>query len=186
MPTSAACHPLPYAPHVPSATTTLRGEPTSVPAARRWTVTTLTAWGLADTGWTAAQVVSELATNCTLHAHSEFTLRLTVEDESVRIEAIDGSPAGLQARSYSATSTTGRGLRIVESLAQDWGVSPEGDGKAVWAVLAIEDAERVTLDDDGPGAVRRPSGTAGAAPAGTVAFALGSPSLDISALGAAA
>lgn len=169
---------------VPSATTTLRGEPTSVPAARRWTVATLTGWGLVDTGWTAAQVVSELATNCTLHARSEFTLRLSVEGECVRVEAVDGSSAGLQARSYSATATTGRGLRIVESLSEAWGVSPEGDGKAVWAVLPIEDGQRSVPDDEAPTAVQRGSRTAGAAPAGTVA--LSASARPTSASGAAA
>ena len=43
-----------------AATTSLQGHPSSVPEARRWTVTTLTSWGLGVTAWTAAQVVSEL------------------------------------------------------------------------------------------------------------------------------
>ena len=100
--------PLPYAPRVRSASTSLRGHPPSVPDARRWTVSTLTSWGLDVTAWSAAQVVSELATNCTLHARSDFALRLTVEGECVRVEATDGVPGGLHARQYSSTATTGR------------------------------------------------------------------------------
>ena len=131
-----------------SATTSLRGQPQSVPEARRWTVSTLTSWGLGVTAWSAAQVVSELATNCTLHARSDFVLRLSVEGESVRVEASDGVPGGLQARQYSSTATTGRGLRIVESLATSWGVTPTADGKTVWAVLPVEDPLPVRGDRD--------------------------------------
>ena len=132
-----------------SATTSLRGLPASVPEARRWTVGTLRSWGLDVTAWTAAQVVSELATNCTLHARSDFTLRLSLEGECVRVEAVDGAPGGLQARHYSSTATTGRGLRIVESLATAWGVVQAGDGgKTVWAVLPLEDPLPTGEDDD--------------------------------------
>jgi hypothetical protein len=102
-------------------------------------VATLTSWGLDVTAWSAAQVVSELATNCTLHARSDYVLRLSVVGESVRVEATDGSPGGLHTRQYSTTSTTGRGLRIVETLATAWGVEPTDGGKTVWAVLPLED-----------------------------------------------
>lgn len=109
-------------------------------------MTTLTSWGLEVTAWTAAQVVSELATNCTLHARSEFTVRLSVEDGSVRVEATDSAPGGLQARQYSSTATTGRGLRIVDGLSSSWGVVPGGAGKTVWVLLPLED--QLSAPDD--------------------------------------
>lgn len=165
-------HLLPYAPHVHSATTSLQGHPPSVPEGRRWTVTTLTSWGLDVTAWTVAQVVSELATNCTLHARSDFVLRLSVEGRCVRVEVTDGAPGGLQARQYSSTSTTGRGLRIVESLASSWGVAPTAGGKTVWALLPLEDPLPVgdVEDEDEPA---RADGVAGVGqvPAGPLAQA---------------
>jgi hypothetical protein len=115
-------------------------------------VSTLRGWRLDVTAWSVAQVVSELATNCTLHARSDFVLRLAVEGESVRVEAADGVPGGLQARQYSSTATTGRGLRIVESLSSAWGVATAADGKTVWALLPLEDPLPPAEDDDGPGA----------------------------------
>lgn len=133
---------------MPSATTSLQGHPSSVPQARRWTVTTLAAWGLHVTAWTAAQVVSELATNCTLHARSDFVLRLRVEGECVRVEASDDVPGGLLARQYSSTATTGRGLRIVETLSSSWGVASSVDGKTVWALLPLEDPLPARSDED--------------------------------------
>ena len=127
-------------------------------------MSTLTSWGLDVTAWTAAQVVSELATNCTLHARSEFSVRLSVEGDSVRVEATDGAPGGLQARQYSSTSTTGRGLRIVDTLSSSWGVVPAGGGKTVWALLPLEDPlpKRDGGDDD---RLESPTATSGAAPA---------------------
>jgi len=122
----------------------LPGHPSSVPEVRRWTVTTLTSWGLHVTAWTAAQVVSELATNCTLHARTDFAVRLSVEGECVRLEATDGVAGGLHARQYSSTATTGRGLRIVQTLSSSWGVVAAGSGKTVWALLPVEDALPVT------------------------------------------
>lgn len=133
---------------MPSATTSLPGHPSSVPQARRWTVTTLTSWGLDVTAWTAAQVVSELATNCTLHARSDFVLRLRVVGECVRVEASDVVPGELLARQYSSTATTGRGLRIVETLSSSWGVTSSVDGKTVWALLPLEDPLPADHDDD--------------------------------------
>lgn len=155
-----------------SATTSLRGHPSSVAEARRWTRTTLTAWGLETTAWTAAQVVSELATNCALHARTAFSLRLSVEGGGVRIEAADGVAGGLQPRLYSSTSTTGRGLRIVAGLSTSWGVLPTGEGKTVWAVLPLEDPLPAHDDDGGdddggePSVPRTTVPTDDAAPAG--------------------
>ena len=124
-----------------SATTSLPGDPGSVPTARRWVRSALTSWGLPETGWTAAQVVSELTTNVLLHARSAFTLTVTVHAGHVRVEVEDGSPVTLQARQYAATATTGRGLHIVESLSLEWGSAAGDGGKTVWALLPVEDAQ---------------------------------------------
>ena len=127
---------------MPRAATTLPGAPGSVPAARRWAAATLAGWGLPETGWAAAQVVSELATNATLHARTGFTVVLAAEDGCVRIEASDTSPVPLRPRSHSSTATTGRGLGIVAALSSDWGVRPDDPGKTVWVLLAVEAADR--------------------------------------------
>jgi hypothetical protein len=136
-------------------------------------VATLTSWGLDVTAWSAAQVVSELATNCTLHARSDFVLRLSVEGGCVRVEATDDVPGGLHARQYSSTATTGRGLRIVESLAASWGVAPTADGKTVWALLPVEDPLPAGDDDADrkQSASARAPGGAEPAPAGPLAQA---------------
>lgn len=152
-----------------SATTSLRALPASVPEARRWTVGTLTDWGLDVTAWTAAQVVSELVTNCTLHARSDVSLRLVLDGDGVRLEATDGVPGGLHARQYSSTATTGRGLRIVETLATSWGVVPSGNGKTVWAVLPLEDPLPTRDEDEDDGEPAPPAGVHVPSPSGPLA-----------------
>ena len=129
---------------------TLSCDPSSVPAARHFVVGTLEAWGYDDAGWAAAQIVSELASNCALHARTEFAVRLVREEDSLRLEVRDGSPARVQQRRYSDSSTTGRGLRLVESLSQSWGVEVGDPGKTVWVALhtAAETGDTVDLDAD--------------------------------------
>ena len=142
---------------------------------------TFAAWGLDEPGWTATQLISELATNCVIHARTEFVVEITREGDRVRVRVRDSSPAVPAARRYGQESTTGRGLRMVESMSLQWGVElhSTGGGKSVWyeldtsgrnTALTWDDGEEVDLDalldqvgddDLGPvdhGAPERPAG----------------------------
>jgi anti-sigma regulatory factor (Ser/Thr protein kinase) len=86
-----------------------------------------------------ALVVSELATNAVQHARTSFVLRLELVDESLRIEVFDdgdGTPEMLDPR---PDTPRGRGLLIVNKMADEWGVEPasDGNGKHVWARFAL-------------------------------------------------
>jgi PAS domain S-box-containing protein len=48
------------------------------------------------------------------------------------VEVADGSPHLPVQRDYSSNSGTGRGLRIVNELVDEWGAFAHGDGKIVW------------------------------------------------------
>ncbi|PRY13012.1 anti-sigma regulatory factor (Ser/Thr protein kinase) [Kineococcus rhizosphaerae] len=85
----------------------------------------------------AELAVSELVTNAVLHARTAFTVSVhATADGGVRVEVTDSSPVPLQPRSFAATSTTGRGLRLVASVCARWGVrdlpAGSGPGKTVW------------------------------------------------------
>jgi anti-sigma regulatory factor (Ser/Thr protein kinase) len=130
----------------------LPGLPSSVPTARHFVESILTAWGAGETAWTGALLVSELAANSTLHARSEFGVRVTRSHDQVLIEVHDASPRVPQPRAYGLQATTGRGLHLVESLSANWGVRPTPEGKTVWVELpagAHDDREPADVDLDG-------------------------------------
>lgn len=83
--------------------------------------------------------VSELATNALLHGTPrgrQFRVHVTIEDDAVRIEVHDASDAPPHLRDPADTDDYGRGLHLVEALADEWGFSDRtGPGKAVWALF---------------------------------------------------
>jgi two-component sensor histidine kinase len=89
----------------------------------------------------AAVVVSELLGNAVRHAHplpeGGVLLRWQVRGDVVDVEVTDGGGSSpvVPARP-SAFATHGRGLRIVRSLAHEWGVVEDAEGhRTVWAAL---------------------------------------------------
>lgn len=119
---------------------TLPAAVSSVPTARHFTESILTAWSLSELAWPAMLIVSELAANAALHARGDaFTIRISSGAEGVRLEVSDSSARLPQQRSYADDATTGRGLRLVSSLAQDWGVDPGPSGKTIWVLLRAAD-----------------------------------------------
>lgn len=121
---------------MPKAEVTLPASVSSVPTARHFIDSILSGWGLGELVWTATLVISELAANAALHAHSvDFHIRVSTQVDGVRLEVADESRRPPQQRRYSAEATTGRGLWLVAELAAEWGVVTEPGGKTVWAVV---------------------------------------------------
>ncbi len=120
---------------MPHAEVTLPGDASSVPTARRFIESILTSWGRPEHGWTAALLITELSANCTLHARTEFTVRVDLDGDGVRLQVTDGSLRIPAMREYGTSATTGRGLQLVDELAADWGVDLRDEGKTVWALL---------------------------------------------------
>jgi anti-sigma regulatory factor (Ser/Thr protein kinase) len=85
----------------------------------------------------ALVIVSELVTNAVVHGAEPITLDVAIRDETLRLEVCDGDDrAGVVAvRSTRGGDTNGRGLAIVESLAQRWDVRSHRGGKGVWAEM---------------------------------------------------
>lgn len=82
-------------------------------------------------------VANELATNCVLHGQSMVDVRLSVGRGTTRIEVGDASAVmPVLSRTSRDVAPGGRGLQIVDRLAEQWGVeSVRGSGKVVWAEL---------------------------------------------------
>jgi anti-sigma regulatory factor (Ser/Thr protein kinase) len=114
----------------------LSPRPESVGVARRFVAAQLEEFPR-DLRDVAQLCVSELATNCVVHAGSPFTVRVETTGPLVRVEVTDASPDPAQARQPRTTEAHGRGLQIVSRLADDWGSRSAGRaaGKTVWFVL---------------------------------------------------
>ena len=121
----------------------LPASPRAVGLARAFVAAVLDRWGSSHLADATVLLTSELVTNALVHADSPSTLTLEPEqpaDSSARVEAVrvsvtDTSPTGPGRRRHSLTATTGRGLQLLDQLADSWGWDADGDGKVVWFVV---------------------------------------------------
>ncbi|WP_191873694.1 ATP-binding protein [Streptomyces filipinensis] len=109
-------------------------------------------------------LVSELVTNAVVHTGHTAVLRLSLPGagpeapgvtdtaevagpaevagaaetsavDTVRVEVADSSSRAPVPRCAGSDATGGRGLALVDCLADRWGWSPEGVGKSIWCEL---------------------------------------------------
>ncbi|MCI2238496.1 SpoIIE family protein phosphatase [Paenibacillus sp. TRM 82003] len=117
----------------------LPGDTRAVAAAREHLRVTLDAWGLVRVADEAELVVSELVTNAVLHTGSgtALTVRHDPLSACLALGVDDCSTSHPLPRGAGEDSLSGRGMQIVEVLAERWWVSAHGDGKTVWAELRV-------------------------------------------------
>lgn len=84
---------------------------------------------------TAALLVSELVTNAVVHGSGEVEVRAVVAGTRLRVEVCDGSLQLPRAGHPGADSESGRGVMLVETLADAWGAEIVPGGKRVWFEL---------------------------------------------------
>ncbi|WP_327287143.1 ATP-binding protein [Streptomyces sp. NBC_01198] len=103
-------------------------------------------------GWSASEpetvdavllTVSELVTNAHRHAHSSAQLVLTWDGTCLHVSVHDSSPALPSPNLPSADALGGRGMFLVDALADTWQARPCPDGKTVTACF------RLPKDGDG-------------------------------------
>jgi anti-sigma regulatory factor (Ser/Thr protein kinase) len=108
----------------------------SVSAARRFTRAALGRHEIdPEIIHTATLLVSELATNAIVHATSTIQLRVGIGSE-IRVEVRDNADAAPVLDPDGGEAESGRGLAIVEMLADTWDWAPRDPGKVVWFALA--------------------------------------------------
>jgi anti-sigma regulatory factor (Ser/Thr protein kinase) len=107
-----------------------------VPYLRRQVERVLHLWRLDALAWQVELVVTELATNAVRHARTLFTVAMTWDGRRLRIEVSDAHPVPPEPREeVSPDATGGRGLLLVEQLADHWGYEPHERGKTIWCDL---------------------------------------------------
>jgi hypothetical protein len=76
------------------------------------------------------------------------TLRfLSGTDRRLRVEVEDTSSALPRRLDPGDCGVSGRGLRLVDTLADTWGVEARGSGKVVWSEFVMPHGRRPTTGD---------------------------------------
>lgn len=86
---------------------------------------------------TLVLLISELVTNAVVHTGCPAVLRMlfgagAAEAGTVRVEVADSCARPPRPRHADGDDTNGRGLELVDGLADRWGWRPEGAGKSIW------------------------------------------------------
>nr|WP_223182797.1 MULTISPECIES: ATP-binding protein [unclassified Streptomyces] len=114
-------------------------DPAEVGRARRWARSRLAGSGIGEDeplAETLVLIVSELVTNAVVHTGCPAVLRMLFAAEgSVRVEVSDRSSRPPLPRHALGDDTNGRGLELVDGLADRWGWEPEGAGKSIWCEI---------------------------------------------------
>lgn len=115
----------------------LPAQPMSVPLARSWTEGWLTGSPVpGEKTHVVLLVVSELVTNAVRQSDGAVRITLEAVDRELLVEVFDsGHRMPVLSESAAPDSTSGRGLRLIDTLCESWGVREELDGKTVWARL---------------------------------------------------
>ncbi|MFH8607471.1 SpoIIE family protein phosphatase [Streptomyces sp. NPDC018029] len=112
-------------------------DPAEVGRAREMVRAQLRAWSLQPLSDTAELLVSELVTNVVRHSRSSrIDLRL-VRSGALVCEVEDDDQTLPTLLSAGPGDEFGRGLRVVSSLAAEWGTSRTRAGKTVWCELPL-------------------------------------------------
>ncbi|MFE9452345.1 ATP-binding protein [Streptomyces sp. NPDC006739] len=118
-----------------------RADLRAVPEARRALRELLRHWGKPGRSEIAELLTSELVTNALVHTDRDALLTAVVGPHGLRVEVRDFVARRPRLCAPDITDGThGRGLVLVQSLADAWGVRPHGVGKSVWFELGAEAA----------------------------------------------
>ncbi|PWI06616.1 protein phosphatase [Streptomyces sp. NWU339] len=116
------------------------GDPEALTEARRMIRAGVGAWGAGDRADEIELAADELITNALMHTEGAavVTLRvLTGTERRLRVEVTDSSSALPRRREAGESCVSGRGLLLVETLTDVWGVEARGGGKCVWGEFAV-------------------------------------------------
>jgi anti-sigma regulatory factor (Ser/Thr protein kinase) len=118
----------------PTAATTLPLSPASVRLARE--LVRRVTGGPEDLR--AALVVTELVSNAIAHGDSPPTLTVGWDGRTVHLGVFDRGGGRPVVQYAEPTDTGGRGVALVDSVADRWGVTEGDGGKTVWADVELD------------------------------------------------
>ncbi|MEU6619371.1 SpoIIE family protein phosphatase [Streptomyces litmocidini] len=133
--------------------TIAQAEPERIAEAREQVRQLLHDWSDGDQLDAAVLMVSEMVTNVLVHTDGDALLVAEVacgeKARRLRVEVSDGSDELPHKRHPGEMASSGRGLVLMEMLADAWGVDPRGEGKAIW--FELNEPEAGAGPGPGPG-----------------------------------
>jgi anti-sigma regulatory factor (Ser/Thr protein kinase) len=115
----------------------LARDPAEVGRARAAVREQLNEWGLARLEYVAELLVSELVTNAVRHGRGRLVQLRLVRGDTLLCEVDDDDHDLPTLLSAGPADECGRGLRVVSTLAREWGTSRTSTGKTVWFELTL-------------------------------------------------
>ncbi|WP_328623346.1 SpoIIE family protein phosphatase [Streptomyces sp. NBC_00354] len=116
--------------------TVAQAEPERIAGARRQIRELLHDWADEEQVDSAVLIVSEMITNVLMHTDGDALLVAEAVGElgtrRLRIEVADASDELPHKRHPGEMASSGRGVLLMEMLADTWGVDPRGEGKSIW------------------------------------------------------
>jgi anti-sigma regulatory factor (Ser/Thr protein kinase) len=113
----------------------------SVPEARQVVVEFVAGKVEAAVAETAELLSSELAANAVTHAGTEFVVSAGLEAGVLTVAVTDGEHKAPILEAPEPDAETGRGVRLVDTYADRWGVEQLDAGKRVWFELDVADPD---------------------------------------------
>ncbi|MEU9142565.1 SpoIIE family protein phosphatase [Streptomyces sp. NPDC048349] len=119
--------------------TVAQAEPERIAGARQQIRELLHDWADGEQVDSAVLMVSEMVTNVLMHTDGDALLVAEAVGElgerRLRVEVADGSDELPHKRHPGEMASSGRGVLLMEMLADTWGVDPRGEGKSIWFEL---------------------------------------------------
>jgi serine phosphatase RsbU (regulator of sigma subunit)/anti-sigma regulatory factor (Ser/Thr protein kinase) len=119
--------------------TVAQAEPERISVARQQLRELLHDWTSPDQVDSAVLLLSEMLTNVLVHTDTDALLLAEVSGDKgerrMRVEVTDAGDDLPHKRRPGELASSGRGLVLIELLADAWGVYPRGQGKSIWFEL---------------------------------------------------
>ncbi|MXG26768.1 SpoIIE family protein phosphatase [Streptomyces sp. YIM 132580] len=117
-----------------------QNDPEALSSARHMIRAAVRAWGAKERADEIELAADELTTNALMHTDGGAVVTIRVlagSERRLRVDVEDRSSALPRRRDAGEDGVSGRGLMLVDRLADVWGVESRGSGKCVWCEFLI-------------------------------------------------
>ncbi|WP_327677996.1 SpoIIE family protein phosphatase [Streptomyces sp. NBC_00467] len=119
-----------------------QNDPEALRSARHMVRAAVRAWGARERADEIELAADEMITNALMHTDGGAIVTVRVlsgPQRRLRVEVEDRSSALPRRRDAGESGVSGRGLLLVDRLADAWGVESRGSGKCVWCEFTVPD-----------------------------------------------